>query len=165
MSKKALGLLSLAVCAGLLISSGRAFAVGTTGCGLGSEIFERNSFVSQSLAATTNTTGIVFSLTTGTSNCKVDGVLMTEQEKVYYVESNFKKLEEEMAKGEGENLAGLARLFNCQDALVPQVGQMTRNHYDDIFSSTQVTPYDVYKSVEGQIRQSPSLAKGCPATS
>jgi hypothetical protein len=165
MLKKNLALNSLVLLVGFLIMSSRAHAVGTTGCGLGSEIFERNSFVSQSLAATTNTTGIVFSLTTGTSNCKVDGVLMTEQEKVYYVESNFKKLEEEMAKGEGENLAGLARLFNCQDASVPAVGQMTRNHYDAIFSSTNVTPYDVYKSVEGQIKQSPSLAKGCPATS
>jgi hypothetical protein len=147
-----------------LTLSGNAFAVGTTGCGLGSEIFERNSLVSQSFAATTNITGIAYSLTTGTtapsSNCKVDGIVMNDEKKIYYVEANLNHLEEEMAQGKGENLAAFAEMFNCGEQTVT-LEEMTRSQYRAIFPSQNTKPADVLKSVEFEIQANPILSKSC----
>jgi hypothetical protein len=144
--------------------SGNAFAVGTTGCGLGSEIFTRNSLVSQSFAATTNITGIVYSLTTGTtapsSNCKVDGIVMKDEKKIYYVEANLRHLEEEMAQGKGENLAAFASMFNCGEGTTA-FEEMTQSQYRTIFPTQNTKPVDVLKSVESEIQANPVLAKSC----
>jgi hypothetical protein len=141
-----------------------AFA-SATGCGMGSMVFTRNSVVSQSFAASTNITGIGYSLSTGStgvsSNCKVDSFIMKDQEKIYYVESNYRHLEEEMAQGKGENLAAFAQLFGCGSDLTPTFGEMTRENYRSIFRSKNASPSDVLDSVEAQVRAHPVLSKSC----
>ncbi|MDX9731127.1 MAG: DUF3015 family protein [Bdellovibrionales bacterium] len=86
-----------------------------SGCGLGSMIINENTKVMQLLAATTN--GFMgtqtFGISTGTSNCKAQNLVMQDKAVQYFAEVNKDDLSREMAKGEGEKLSTLAALYGC----------------------------------------------------
>ena len=67
---------------------------GDAGCGLGSVIITKNSKVLQLFVITTNyaTGGLTFSMTTGTSNCKVNGIVKRVKSSSTTLRSTMSKL-------------------------------------------------------------------------
>ncbi|TGL44843.1 DUF3015 family protein [Leptospira perdikensis] len=104
---------------------------GMAGCGLGTLVMPTGN---QVFVATTNGTSgsQTFGITTGTSNCKADGVAQKEHAREIYVHMNFDGLEQEMAAGKGEKLSNLATLFECKSGV--RFNEVVKENYSRIFT-------------------------------
>jgi hypothetical protein len=72
---------------------------------------------------------------------------MNDQEATKYAEANFQSIRVDMARGQGESLTAFAELLGCSGSSIAALGQTTQSHYAEIFSSDQVTPIQMVKSV------------------
>lgn len=101
---------------------------GMAGCGLGSIVFGSKPGMIQIVAATLNGTGYqTFAISTGTSNCTEGGVFgQTNQ----YIEANKYALEKDLVRGEGETLASLSSLMECQNG---NFNAELKNNYTQAF--------------------------------
>ncbi|MBX2987924.1 MAG: DUF3015 family protein [Bdellovibrionaceae bacterium] len=113
---------------------------GDAGCGLGSVVFGSEKGAKQVLAATTN--GIsgnqTFGISTGSLNCDSAGIFAKTND---FVETNKVALETDIARGQGETLATLGRMLECDSE---QFGSNLKNNYRKSFphggaSSEQIT--------------------------
>ena len=94
--------------------SGTAMAGNTSGCGVGTLIFEGKSGLGPNvLAMTTNGTywNATLGMSTGSIGCQTDGVVLNEHERNLYAATNLNQLKADMAQGQGEYLDGLASLM------------------------------------------------------
>src|SRR5690349_16976284 len=99
-------LLVLAIAASLY--AGAASAKDSTGCGVGSMIFDGHSgAISQILAVTTNgsTGNQTFGITSGTLGCDTNGTINSSAKIGMFTGSNMERLAQNMSAGHGEALA------------------------------------------------------------
>lgn len=88
---------------------------GGPGCGLGAMLWadsiDKKHILQQAWIATTNLTGFqTFAISSATSGCTNDGVLVRSETVNTFVGANFDDLLQEMAQGSGEHLTALATL-------------------------------------------------------
>lgn len=110
---------------------------GSAGCGLGSMIFKNdNTAASQILASTTNGTSWsqTFGITFGTSNCNNKGLIQLSKAREAYIEANYKDIAKDVARGEGEYLNALAKLYGYEKNL-KTFASILKNNYEKIFSA------------------------------
>ena len=128
---------------------------GTAGCGLGSIVFGPKAGLIQVVAATTNAYGgQTFAITTGTSNCDIPEM---GQQAAMFIEGNRETLTKDAARGQGETVAGLASLLNCDDASV--FGAGLQSNYEKIFSTKN--SYDTTREILTTIENNPALKASC----
>ena len=142
----------LAVAASIGFAAQGAFAA-DAGCGLGSMVIQENTKVMQVLAATTNGTfgSQTFGISTGTSNCKAQNLVMNEKAVQYFAEVNKDDLSREMAKGEGEKLATLAALYGCEsEASRADFAKATQAAYGRILPSTETSVTEMVQNLNGE---------------
>ena len=150
----------LAVLGLFLVSSHNAVAsgYGMAGCGLGSLIFKDQRGPVQILSATTNDFywNQTSAMSSGTSNCNESA----GTDVALYIEINRPQLAKDMARGEGETLAGLLKVMGCsnQDSL----SSVLQNNYGEIFSPDHKLSTDVSKSINATIHRE-HLANSCRA--
>ncbi|MFZ9002363.1 MAG: DUF3015 family protein [Bacteriovoracaceae bacterium] len=117
--------------------SGFAASYGPSGCGLGSILFTDASDVlwKQVLSATSNglSGNQTFGMTSGTSNCQMSGSLA----KKVFIEANKVALSNDIARGEGQTLVSLAKLYGCTNSA--DFNQSLQQNYEAIFPSTQAS--------------------------
>jgi hypothetical protein len=135
---------------------------GMAGCGLGSSWMGADG--NQVLASTTNSSSYnqPFGISSGTSNCTDDGVVLYEKEKEVFVTANFESLELEMVTGNGDKLAALASYFGCPTGMVQKFGEMTRKNYDRLYGES-TTPTSLIDALEKGIKNDATLAGACKA--
>ncbi|MCX7647082.1 MAG: DUF3015 family protein [Elusimicrobiales bacterium] len=119
--------------------SGYMFAAdyGSAGCGLGSMLFKNNNEAGpQILASTTNGTSgsQTFGITFGTSNCNNKGLIQASMQRESYIEANYKDIAKDAARGNGEYLTNLAKLYGYENN-VPAFASLLKNNYSKIFSA------------------------------
>ncbi len=134
----------------LLLSCG-AFAqpVGPAGCGLGNQVFGDQN---QVIAATLNETGTqTFGITSGTSNC-IDSSRQAQMES--YININRVELANDIARGQGETLAGLDNLMGCTNQTT--VNQSLKNNYREIFPTHNARASYVSRQIVRSIEKSPA---------
>ncbi len=107
----------------LLIGMHSAIAIGAgnpdngPGCGLGKLAWQdykgQKEIAPQVMMATTNGTfgSTTFGISSGTSGCTNDGVIMGEMKTQAFTEATFASLSQDMARGGGEHLTSLATLL------------------------------------------------------
>ncbi|EQA37840.1 PF11220 family protein [Leptospira inadai serovar Lyme str. 10] len=163
MKNRLLAVLSVTALAGALFVSPRVEAkgYGMAGCGLGSLVIKSND-ISQIFAATLNATGIqTFGITSGTSNCSSDGIVLKEKAQELFVTVNYESLEQEMALGKGEKLNTFAQLLGCtSDISSAQFGKMAKDKYSSLIHS-DTTPALLLSAVKSEVRKNESLSKSC----
>ncbi|OGR80611.1 MAG: hypothetical protein A2X32_00265 [Elusimicrobia bacterium GWC2_64_44] len=118
--------------------SAAAFAAdyGAAGCGLGSLAFKKND-MTQVLAATTNGTfgSQTFGMTFGTSGCNNEGLVKVGMARESFIEANYKDLSRDVAKGNGEYVTNLARLYGYTPENTWQFTQLLQKNHTTIFAS------------------------------
>ena len=121
-----------------------------SGCGLGSMIIQENSKVMQSLAFITNVTvPQSFGISTGTSNCKAQNLVMTEKAVQYFTEVNKDDLSREMAKGQGEKLNTLAALYGCETATSRnEFAKAAQANYGKILPTAQTSVTEMVQNLQ-----------------
>ncbi len=134
--------------------SAHAAGYGVAGCGLGSLVFKNERGPVQILAATTNGTfgSQTFGITTGTSNCN-DGANLIKA----YIETNHEAIKTAAARGQGEALVGLAKVYNCQNA--DALSNALRTNFETVFSSESAA--HTQTGIESVIRVTPELNTSC----
>jgi len=133
----------------ILLFGTHAFAasVGPAGCGLGNLAFQKES---QVLAATTNGTfaSQLFGITSGTSNCEQAGGLAMLD---VYIEGNGVALSNDIARGQGETLAGVGQILDCKD--VSAMGAVLKQNYSEIYPSSNVSTSEVSQNLKSVLKQ------------
>jgi hypothetical protein len=130
-----------------------AGSYGVAGCGLGSLAFKNEAGPVQILAATLNGTGVqTFGITTGTSNCN-DGANLIKA----YIETNHEAIKTAAARGHGEALVGLAKVYNCHNT--EALSTALRANYKNVFNSNNAT--ETQTGIESVIRINPELNASC----
>jgi hypothetical protein len=133
------------------------------GCGLGKQLFKGQSgLVPQVLAWLINGTfSGTSAMTTGTSGCKADSVILHEYEQNVFVASNLGVLNQEMAQGQGQHVAALASLMGCPASTYGEFAQMSQETYGTVFASADVEAGTVLASLKQELGQRPALAASC----
>lgn len=138
----------LLVVALVALSASSAFAAkyGSAGCGLGSMVFEGDqTWWKQVLAATTNGTGFqTIAITLGTSNCDSPAPLKVGQAEAY-VEANKVALANDIARGNGETIIGLSKVYGCSNSA--EFGQALKSNYAAIFPSANAASADITHNI------------------
>ncbi|MES2529050.1 MAG: DUF3015 family protein [Bdellovibrionota bacterium] len=134
------------VAALVMTSSAFAAKYGSAGCGLGSMIFEGDqTWWKQVLAATTNGTGVqTIGITLGTSNCDSPAPLKVGQAEAY-VEANKVALANDIARGNGETIVGLSKVYGC--ANTTDFGRALKSNYTMIFPTTAANSKEITHSI------------------
>jgi Protein of unknown function (DUF3015) len=138
------------------------------GCGLGTQLFKGQSGVlPMTLAATTN--GIsgnqTFGMTSGTSGCKADSVIMNDKAQEAFVATNLSTLNQEMAQGQGEHVMALASLMGCPTAAQSEFARVSQESYGSVFATTDAQPNVVLATLKEEIGRHPTLAASCSSLS
>ena len=116
-------------------ASSSAFAIDSTGCGLGSILFKGHSgLLPQTLAVTTN--GFfgnqTFGITTGTSGCSQNGTVSGGTGIILaFLENNMEQFALDAARGHGETIDTIASLMNLPSE---RVGQTAHDNFAVLFS-------------------------------
>lgn len=135
------------------------------GCGLGKlawgDYKSQKNIAPQVLMATTNGTfgSQTFGISTGTSGCTNDGVIMGEHKTTMYAELNFENLSQEMAQGRGEHLASLAALMGVPAEQQPAFFALTQERYAELTRSGEAEPVAMIKALQDAMQGHPVLAK------
>lgn len=130
----------------VISASSMAARYGAAGCGLGSLVFENDqTWWKQVLAGTTNATGMQsIAITIGTSNCDAPTPLKVGQAQAF-VEANKIALANDIARGNGETIVGLSKVYGCSNA--ENFGRDLKSKYSSIFTSSQSKPAEITKNI------------------
>ena len=135
------------------LGTAQAAGYGVAGCGLGSLAFQDQKGPIQILAATLNGTGVqTFGITTGTSNCN-DGANLVKA----YIETNHEAIKTAAARGQGEALVGLAKVYKCQNS--ETLSSALRSNYKNVFNTNNAS--QTQSGIESVIRMNPELNTTC----
>jgi hypothetical protein len=135
------------------------------GCGLGKMVWDGSTgqkhIIQQVLGSTTNGTfgSQTFGISTGTSGCTNDGVIVKNEQATVFADANFDSLAQEMAQGYGEHLASLATLLGVPTEHQPVFFAMTQEKYTTLIRSGQTTPVAMLVALHEAMSAHPVLAK------
>jgi hypothetical protein len=134
------------VAALIMTSSAFAAKYGSAGCGLGSMIFEGDqTWWKQVLAGTTNFTGLnTIAISLGTSNCDSPAPLKIGQAEAY-IEANKVALANDIARGNGETIVGLSKVYGCANST--EFGRALKSNYTMIFPNTTADSREITHSI------------------
>ena len=126
-------------------SASQAFALDSTGCGLGSIIFKGYSgTIPQILAVTTNNYIIpaqTFGISSGTSGCDQNGRVSGGTGKIFaFLEKNLEQFAVDAARGSGETIDTIAALTGTSS---DKVGEVVKENFAFIFDSHDISAVTV----------------------
>lgn len=131
----------------LALVASMSFAHPNTGCGLGSQIFDKqSSLLEQLLAGTTNHSSgnQTFGITSGTSGCRSTSLVFNEKVDTF-VANNMDALAIDIANGHGEFVDTLAVLMHVADK-ASFAGKL-QAHFDDIYTSAHISSASVLAKI------------------
>jgi hypothetical protein len=107
----------------LLVASGPLKAAdGSSGCGPAWYVLKENSLLSSFGRLVTNgflTPFVSLGMTFGTSNCAKHNLVQKDQSSLDFAEKTFDLLRQDLARGEGDYLAGYMSTFGCSAQVTP----------------------------------------------
>ena len=130
----------------MMATTASAAKYGSAGCGLGSLVFEGDqTWWKQVLAASTNFTGLnTIAISLGTSNCDSPAPLKVGQAEAY-VEANKVALANDIARGNGETIVGLSKVYGCANSM--EFGQALKANYAAIFPKTDARSSEITHNI------------------
>jgi len=135
----------------------------SSGCGIGWEINDDNSFLGTSTRGTTHATFVpTFSMTFGTSGCARHSIVEKDLRGIKYVAVNFPSLMADMSQGQGDTLSAFASVLGCS-SVKETFGQVMQENLGEIYPVEAFTPEDLYRNVVRQIQANQTLAHSCVA--
>lgn len=146
--------------ASALLFSGQAFADDSTGCGVGSMIFDGKSGIfPQVLAVTTNgsTGNQTFGISSGTLGCDANGTISSKAKMGMFTGENMESLALDMSRGEGESLATMAALMEIADEDRAAFYALTKDNFARIYDSADVTAGEVLANLRAVMAEDEAL--------
>ncbi|RYZ74154.1 MAG: DUF3015 domain-containing protein [Proteobacteria bacterium] len=133
----------------------------SSGCGLGWELFKKNSLVSSFSRTITNAIASnTIAMTSGTSGCARHDIVMKHQEALHYAEANYQKLLSEVAIGSGEHLSSFVAILGCEGANGVSASALLQSQYGELFPIDSASPSHLLNESTRTIYSSP-LQSSC----
>jgi Protein of unknown function (DUF3015) len=135
------------------------------GCGLGklawSDYQHQKNIAPQVMMATTNGTfgSQTFGISSGTSGCTNDGVIMGQHKASVFAAANYDTLAQEMARGGGEHLASLAELMGIPAENRSDFFSVAQVQYATLAQSGDRSPAAMIQTLHKGVQAHPSLAQ------
>jgi hypothetical protein len=150
-----------------MIGMGMAFAGHPDtgpGCGLGKIAWENypnpQHIGPQVLMATTNGTGFnTIAISSGTSGCTNDGVIVQNEKANVFVASNFDNLAQDMAQGQGEYLISLATLMGVPNNQRKEFCELAQAKYTTLIQNGETSPQALIMAIHSAISKNLVVAK------
>ena len=144
-----------------LVATSSVFAAdSSSGCGMGYEVAPKQSLVSSSTRSLVNSTfSSTVAMTLGTSGCAKHSIVKNDAKGIHFAEANMNVLALEMARGNGEFVAGFASVYGCSDASL--FGSMVQSKYETVLPSANTSGVELYNNVKAQIKNNAALAASC----
>ena len=154
MLRKVLVIGSLVLGASIANAAGQ---YGMAGCGVGALVFGDQPGKVQIVAGILNNliSPQTSAITSGTSNCYEDGGHAAAD---MYIEANILALQEDVARGQGETLAGLLTIWKCDNA--SQIGSTLQKNYNNIFVAPS-SSMEIKGSMQNTIKNNEAIAASC----
>jgi Protein of unknown function (DUF3015) len=134
----------------------------STGCGLGTIVFEgQKGIAPQILAVTTNGTSgnQTFGISSGTLGCTQEGVVRPPTKVRMLLMSSLDNLAVDVARGDGETLASLASLLSVEGQDRPRFFSALQNNFVRIFPNENVTAEEVLVSMNAVLAEDAVLSR------
>jgi hypothetical protein len=134
----------------------------STGCGLGTIVFEgQKGIAPQILAVTTNGTSgnQTFGISSGTLGCTQEGVVRPPTKVRMLLMSSLDSLAVDVARGDGETLASLASLLSVEGQDRPRFFSALQNNFVRIFPNENVTAEEVLVSMNAVLAEDAVLSR------
>lgn len=134
----------------------------STGCGLGTIVFEgQEGIAPQVLAVTTNGTSgnQTFGISSGTLGCTQDGVVRPPAEVRMLLMSSLDSLAADVARGEGETLESLASLASVEAQDRPRFFSALKDNFSRIFPDENVTADEALVSMNAVLAEDAVLRR------
>lgn len=136
---------------------------GTDGCGLGWQVTQKKTMLGTTIRGTTNAVvPPTFGMTSGTMGCDQHSIAKNDMEAAKFAYNNQDSISIEMAQGQGEYLAGLAKTLGCDDQVQAEFAKMTQDNYASIVGEGQ-SALRLIQNVKSQIKKNPVLSESCRA--
>jgi hypothetical protein len=135
------------------------------GCGLGKlawmDYGGQKQIAPQVMMATTNGTfgSQTFGISSGTSGCTNDGIVMKNKHVNLMSASAFDSLVQEMAQRHGEHLTSLATLLGIPESDQPAFFALVQEKYTALVPSSRTTALDLLRAVQAAMAEHPLLAR------
>lgn len=133
---------------------------GASGCGWGSLLFDGNNGVGAHVAAMSTNASFsndMFGVSSGTNGCSATPVIRYKGGRVY-IAQNMTQLAQDIARGEGETLAGLSSTMGIAAADQTRFNQTLQQHFREIYPDATVSSDQVMEAMLTVMRQDPRLA-------
>ena len=159
--KKSIGLI---VVLGLLSAPAVFAANNGSGCGLGKTLFEgQKGMVPNILAAIINgiSSNNVFAITSGTSGCDADSVVLQEKEQEVFVAVNLDNLSQDMAQGDGMYLQALSGLMGCTTEAFGTFAELAQDKYEVLFDTVDANAAGLLSGLKRELAAHPTLNTHC----
>lgn len=154
-------ILSIFAFLGLMTSSQVLAADGSSGCGAGWYVFKESTLVSSSLRSSTNVTfSSTFGMTSGTSNCSKHSIVENNKKAVHFAENNYPVLIQDLARGSGESLGGLAYVMGCNWQSYDAFATKIQTNFESVVP-TNDSPADLVGNVHELIGSDAALSAAC----
>lgn len=135
------------------------------GCGLGklawADYSNQKNIAPQVMMATTNGTfgSQTFGISSGTSGCTNDGVVMGQHKVNAFAAINLENLSQEMAQGGGEHLTSPATLMGIPAEHQPEFFALTQEKYLSLIEAGEASPMALVKALNEATAAHPVVAK------
>jgi len=137
----------------------------SSGCGLGWAVTKKNSLLSSTVRAYTNSTfSNTIAMTSGTSGCAKHNLVKNKKKADHFIEVNYNDVLVEMAKGKGEYLNSFAATLGCSQKDYESFAKFSQKHYPKLIEK-QDAPIQFLKQIKSLLKRNPALEKSCQMTS
>ena len=153
--------LALGLVSGVALADNHGGGGDSTGCGLGTTIWEGQSGLAPNvMAVTTNGTfgNQTFGITTGTLGCSQNDVVASAEVR-QLASANLDNLAADIARGEGETLASLASAMKVESADQERMFIALKGNFTRIFPTDSVTSEEVLVSIQQVMAEDETLAR------
>ena len=99
-----------------------------------------------------------FGISSGTSGCTNDGVVMKNKH-INMASLSFESLAEEMAQGRGEHLGSLATLLGVPEESQPEFFALVQEQYTILVGPDDTTAVTMLQALQAAVAERPTLAK------
>ncbi|UVT20077.1 MAG: DUF3015 family protein [Nitrospira sp.] len=130
------------------------------GCGFGKMVFttEPKSILLQHFGSTLNVPTQPFAITSGTSGCTNNGMIVKEDRATVFASVNYDNLSQEMAQGSGEHLASLATLLGVPPDRQLGFFSLVQAHYRSLVQAGDNSPQTMLIALQAAVAEQPDLS-------
>ena len=131
------------------------------GCGLGKMLFDREpkSILMQHIGSTSNVPSQPFGISSGTSGCTNNGMIVKEEQATVFASLAFNDLSQEMAQGHGEHLVSLATVLGVPPDRQAEFFALVQDRYLSLMRTGESSPQDMVRALQSAMIRQPIRAE------